>query len=191
VPTTPCATPSCTDVSRVLRSHDPVGVEQEIWALLTLYQVLRRTMVEAAESSPGTDPNRCNFTLALQTARDLLVCAQGIFEPGIGEIGGRVLSALSPARRTRVSTRKVKSRENTGNGKTGSHMVCVLAIMQAEPERLWRSREIAEHLGDVTLVATYRQLARWTERGMIKRARTGRYTAITQMTTPLRDLRKR
>ncbi|WTV16912.1 hypothetical protein OG593_31790 [Streptomyces atratus] len=218
---------------RVLRSHDPVGVEQEMWALLTLYQLLRRTMVEAAESRPGTDPDRCGFTIALQTARDLLVCAEGVFEQGIGEIGRRVLSALSPARRTRVSTRKVKSpisrcaerklngrpdsskvvtsmtitllpppspepalpattvRENTGNGKTGSRMARVLAILQTEPERLWRAREIAELLGDVTLVATYRQLARWTERGMIKRVRMGRYTAITQTTSPLRDLRKR
>ncbi|MFI8436236.1 hypothetical protein ACIGJO_21270 [Streptomyces sp. NPDC079020] len=82
-------------------------------------------------------------------------------------------------------------RENTGNGKTSSRLARVLAILQAEPERLWRSREIAELLGDITLVATYRQLARWTEKGMIKRVRTGRYTAITQTTNPLRDLRKR
>lgn len=94
---------------RVLRSHDPAGVEQEVWAVLTLYQVLRRTMVQAAESQPGTDPDRCGFTVALQTARDQLVGAQGAFEQGIGEIGRRVLSALSPARRARVSTRKVKS----------------------------------------------------------------------------------
>ncbi|WP_107439489.1 transposase [Streptomyces sp. cf124] len=218
---------------RVLRSHDPVGIEQEMWALLTLYQLLRRTMVEAAESQPGTDPDRCGFTIALQAARDLLVCAEGVFEQGIGEIGRRVLSALSPARRSRVSTRKVKSPisryaerkldgrpdgsrgvisttitvlpppapqpslptttvpEYAGPGKTSSRMVRVLAILQAEPERLWRSREIAELLGDVTLVVTYRQLARWTERGMIKRVRTGRYTAVSQMTIPLRDLRKR
>lgn len=215
--------------ARVLRSHDPAGVEQEMWALLTLYQLLLRTMVEAAESKPGTDPDRCGFTIAFQTARDLLVCAQGVFEQGIGEIGRRVLLALAPARRNRVSTRKVKSpiapryaerkldgrpdgskvvtsttitllpppppqptlpattdRENTGN-----RMAHVLAILQAEPERLWRSREIAELLGDVTLVATYRQLARWTERGIIKRVRTGRYAAITQRPTPLHDLRKR
>ncbi|MEU6019786.1 IS4 family transposase, partial [Streptomyces sp. NPDC047515] len=217
---------------RVLRSHDPVGVEQEMWSLLTLYQLLRRTMVEAAESQPGTDPDRCGFTIALETARDLLVCAEGIFEQGIAEIGRRVLSTLSPARRTRVSTRKVKSpisryterkldsrpdssrtvtsmtvtllpppspppalpamtAENTGNGKSGSRMTRVLTFWQAEPERLWRAREIAELLGDVTLVATYRQLARWTEKGMIKRVRTGRYAAIQPMTNPLRDLRKR
>lgn len=72
---------------RVLRSHDPVGVEQGMWALLTLYQLLRRTMIEAAESRPGTDPDRCGFTVVLQTARDLLVCAEGVFKQGIGEIG--------------------------------------------------------------------------------------------------------
>lgn len=50
---------------RVLRSGDRAGVEQEMWALLTLYQALRTTMVEAAESLPGTDPDRCCFTIAL------------------------------------------------------------------------------------------------------------------------------
>ena len=89
---------------RVLRSHDPAGVEQEVWAVLTLYQ--RRTMVQAADSRAGTDPDRCGFAVALQTARDLLVGAEEVFEQGIGEIGRRVLSALSPARRGRVSTRK-------------------------------------------------------------------------------------
>jgi len=218
---------------RVLRSNDPAGVEQEIWALLTLYQLLRRTMVEAAESQPGIDPDRCSFTIALQTARDLLVCAEGVFEQGIGEIGRRLLSALLPARRPRVSTRKVKSPisryaerkldgrpdrskavtsmtitllpppvpqpalpttsvpQYVGPGRTSNRMTRVLAILQAEPERLWRSREIAELLGDVTLVATYRQLARWTEKGMIKRVRTGRYAAVTPTTKPLHNQRKR
>ena len=50
---------------RVLRSGDPAGVEQEMWAMLTLYQALRTVMVEAAESRPGTDPDRCGFTIAL------------------------------------------------------------------------------------------------------------------------------
>jgi hypothetical protein len=39
----------------VLRSKDPAGLEQEIWALLALYQALRRAMVAAVESVPGTD----------------------------------------------------------------------------------------------------------------------------------------
>ncbi|MGJ3558169.1 transposase [Streptomyces sp. INA 01156] len=41
---------------RVLRSGDLVGVEQEMWSLLPLYQLLRRAMVEAAESRPGPTP---------------------------------------------------------------------------------------------------------------------------------------
>ncbi|MFD4612831.1 hypothetical protein ACFWOT_33150 [Streptomyces sp. NPDC058440] len=43
----------------MLRSADPAGVEQELWAQLALYQTLRTVMVEAAESRPGTDPDRC------------------------------------------------------------------------------------------------------------------------------------
>ncbi|WP_338675155.1 hypothetical protein V1460_20840 [Streptomyces sp. SCSIO 30461] len=83
-----------------------------MWALLTLYQVLRAVMVEAAESVPGTDPDRCSFTVALQTARDQVVQAAGIIPeaPGsIGLIGRRVLARLLAPRRHRTSTRKVKS----------------------------------------------------------------------------------
>ena len=39
---------------RVLRSTDPAGLEQEMWALLTVYQALRRAIVTAVESRPGT-----------------------------------------------------------------------------------------------------------------------------------------
>ncbi|BFV61236.1 hypothetical protein KCMC57_up63400 [Kitasatospora sp. CMC57] len=97
---------------RNLRSCDQAGLEQEMWALLTLYQALRTMMVEAAESVPGTDPDRCSFAVALQTARDQVVQAAGIVpdEPGsLGLIGRRVLDRLLAPRRHRTSTRKVKS----------------------------------------------------------------------------------
>jgi hypothetical protein len=203
-----------------------------MWALLTLYQLLRQAMVDAAESRPGTDPDRCGFTIALHTARDLLVRAEEVFVQGIGAIGRRVLSELAPPRRPRVSTRKVKSPTSryaerkmdgrpdqsrtmtsvtiallrpplprpalpattvpdyVGPGQISNRTTRVLAVLQAEPERQWRAREIAELLGDVTLVSTYRQLARWTERGLIKRVRTGHYAAADQPTTTLHDLRK-
>jgi hypothetical protein len=95
----------------VMRSNDPAGLDQEMWALLSLYQALRAVMVEAAESVPGTDPDRCCFTVAFQTARDQVVQAAGIIpdEAGLGLIGRRVLARLLPSRRRRVSTRKVKS----------------------------------------------------------------------------------
>ncbi len=97
---------------RVLRSTTPTGVQQEMWALLALYQALRHAMVTAVESQPGTDPDRAGFTTALETAKDLLIKAENIIDnptDPIGEIGRAVLADLLPPRRPRVSTRKVKS----------------------------------------------------------------------------------
>lgn len=96
---------------RVLRSTDPVGLEQEMWALLVVYQALRRAMVSAVESRPGTDPDRASFTTALETAKDLLVNAAIAADDTdlVGRIGHAVLADLLPPRRARTSVRKVKS----------------------------------------------------------------------------------
>ena len=100
----------------VLRSKDRAGLEQEIWALLTIYQLLRMAMVNAVESRPDTNPDRASFTTALQAARDQLITADGIFpttqlaQPDlIGAIGRAVLGTLLPPRRLRWSTRTVKN----------------------------------------------------------------------------------
>jgi hypothetical protein len=97
----------------VLRSHDRPGLEQEIWALLTLYQLLRMAMVTAVESRPDINPDRASFTTALQAARDQLVAADGILPTDeldlLGVIGRAVLGTLLPPRRPRWSTRKVKN----------------------------------------------------------------------------------
>jgi hypothetical protein len=61
---------------RVLRSGNRPGAEQELWALLTLYQLLRMAMVTAVETRPGTD--RASFTTALEAARGELTAARGI-----------------------------------------------------------------------------------------------------------------
>jgi hypothetical protein len=96
----------------VLRSGDRPGLEQETWALLTLYQLLRMAMVTAVETRPGTDPDRASFTTAMKAARDQLATAQGICPGGPadlpGAIGRAVLATLLPARRPRFSARKVK-----------------------------------------------------------------------------------
>jgi hypothetical protein len=96
----------------VLRSHDRPGAEQELWALLTVYQVLRMAMADATESVPGTNPDRACFTSALETARNQVIAAQGITGTGdagdIGRIGRAVLASLLPGRRPRYSARKVK-----------------------------------------------------------------------------------
>ena len=96
----------------VLRSHDRPGAEQELWALLIIYQVLRMAMADAAESVPGTNPDRACFTSALETARDQVIAARGITGTGnpadTGKIGRAVLAGLLPERRPRYSARKVK-----------------------------------------------------------------------------------
>jgi hypothetical protein len=96
----------------VLRSGDRPGLEQETWALLTLYQLLRMAMVDAVETRPGTDPDRASFTTAMEAAKDQLTAAAGICPDGPadlpGAIGRAVLATLLPARRPRYSARKVK-----------------------------------------------------------------------------------
>jgi hypothetical protein len=96
----------------VLRSGDRPGLEQETWALLTLYQLLRMAMVDAVETRPGTDPDRASFTSALEAACDQLTAAAGVCTAGPagqpGVISRAVLATLLPARRLRYSARTVK-----------------------------------------------------------------------------------
>ncbi|WP_147943274.1 transposase [Microbispora sp. CSR-4] len=205
---------------RVLRSGDPAGLEQEMWALLTLYQLLRTVMVDAAESLPGTDPDRCSFTIALQSARDQVIQAAGVTgddpNPATGAIARALLAGLLPARRLRVSTRKVKSpvsryKERLDDGRPNHSRTItglvitflqptpmppavsrderplvtadrrrqqqVLALPHQDPDRSWQARDIARHLGDVTLNTMYRQLSRWANSQLIHKIGPGIYTA--------------
>jgi len=97
---------------RVLRSGDPAGIEQEMWALLALYQALRTAVTDAVQSVPGTDPDRASYQIAVETAQNLVTTAQNITDPGgdlTGGIGRAVLPSLHGPRRPRVCARKVKS----------------------------------------------------------------------------------
>jgi hypothetical protein len=97
---------------RVLRARTPEGIEQEIYALLTVYQLLRTAMTDATDTVPGTDPDRASFTVALQAARDQLILAHAVITEEVidlvGAIGRRVLERLQPARRQRTKQRIVK-----------------------------------------------------------------------------------
>ncbi|WP_323188300.1 transposase domain-containing protein [Streptomyces sp. NBC_00249] len=101
---------------RVLRSKDPLGIEQEVWALLALYQAIRHAMVTAVETCPGIDPDRASFTIALEAVRNTVTTATGVLDPAakdqvdlVGRIGRAVLAGLLPARRARFSARVVKA----------------------------------------------------------------------------------
>jgi hypothetical protein len=97
---------------RVLRARTPEGIEQEIYALLVTYQVLRTAIADAAVTVPDTDPDRASFAIALNTARDQVILAAGMTAGAstdlAGRIGRRVLASLMPARRLRISARVVK-----------------------------------------------------------------------------------
>jgi Transposase DDE domain len=97
---------------RVLRARTPVGIAQELYALLTCYQILRIAITDAIEAAGGTDPGRGSFTIALNAARDLLTQAANVIAGTVvdltGAIGRRVLDNLLPDRRLRVSPRVVK-----------------------------------------------------------------------------------
>jgi ribosomal protein L30/L7E len=93
---------------RVLRSRDRFGIEQELWATLTVYQLLRMTMTDAAHAA-GADPDRACFTHALHAARTQVTLAGGVTAAGPGAIDATVRTNLLPARRPRISARKVKS----------------------------------------------------------------------------------
>jgi Insertion element 4 transposase N-terminal/Transposase DDE domain len=97
---------------RVLRSGDPAGLEQEVWALLALYQALRTAITDAVATVPGTDPDRASYQIAVQTAQDLVTGARNVTGPAgdlAGDIGRAVLANLHGPRRPRVCTRRVKS----------------------------------------------------------------------------------
>lgn len=97
---------------RVLRARTPDGIDQEIYALLTVYQAIRTAITDATDSLPGTSPDRASFTTALNTARDQITHAAGVIADTVidlvGAIGQAVLAHLLPARRIRVKTRMIK-----------------------------------------------------------------------------------
>jgi hypothetical protein len=96
---------------RVLRARTPQGVDQEVYALLAVYQALRTAMADATTAG-GVAADRAGFTTALHTARDQIVHAAGIITHTpvdlVGRIGRAVLDHLHPPRRVRVCPRVVK-----------------------------------------------------------------------------------
>ena len=96
---------------RVLRSRTPEMIEQELWAILTLYQILARHLAETAHTA-GLDADRLSYTIALETARDQVTLAHGIHpDPTCPDrLAAALLADPHPARaRRRLRARTVKS----------------------------------------------------------------------------------
>ncbi|MCX4757204.1 IS4 family transposase [Kitasatospora purpeofusca] len=97
---------------RVLRSHWDDGVDQEIYALLIVFQITRMAMTQAATAA-GIDPDRLSFTIALRTARLRVITAAGALGAPVPQVPFADVLVLARnlgprRRRSRISPRCVK-----------------------------------------------------------------------------------
>lgn len=111
---------------RVLRSRSVPGLDQEVYALLTVYQALIRTASDAVASRPGLAMERISFTVLVNAAADQVTTGSGIFPPEpvtlVGAIGRAVLNDLLPAeRRQRVKARSRKNPTSKYGPNAGKH----------------------------------------------------------------------
>jgi len=95
---------------QVLRSHDPEGINQELYAYLITYQALRRLMHQAAVAA-DIDPDRLSFTTALRAIRRYSTNAATATIDVVGQAVHRAITEIledQHERRDRVSPRVVK-----------------------------------------------------------------------------------
>lgn len=101
---------------RVLRSHSPDMVRQEIWALLLTHYAIRALMYEATDPE-GLDPLRMSFIRTLRIVRRH-VTGQAGFSPKrlavcIAAALAEILQRPNPARRHRTYPRVTKRAAST------------------------------------------------------------------------------
>jgi hypothetical protein len=135
---------------RVLRSGDPAGLQQEMWALLAVYQALRTAATDAAGTVPGTDPDRISWQVAVETAQILATGARNITGPAgdlADDIGRAVLASLNPPRRPRVSARRVKSplsrwnKHPAGKPRTNLRVTCMKTAVKRDHQAATRRQQ--------------------------------------------------
>jgi hypothetical protein len=94
----------------VLRSQDPDGVAQELYAYLITYQAVRQLMHQAAVAA-DIDPDRLSFTTALRAVRRFITSAATAAGQILGPIVDHALLQIledQHDRRDRASPRVVK-----------------------------------------------------------------------------------
>jgi hypothetical protein len=91
---------------QVLRSQDPDGVTQELFAYLITYQALRRLMHQAATAA-DIDPDRLSFTTTLRAVRRWIISAAAATGTILADVIAEILQDQHE-RRDRVNPRVVK-----------------------------------------------------------------------------------
>jgi hypothetical protein len=95
---------------QVLRSQDPDGVAQELYAYLITYQAVRRLMHHTAVAA-DIDPDRLSFTTALRAVRRFIASAATATGQLLARLVDRAMSQIAEDqhdRRDRASPRVVK-----------------------------------------------------------------------------------
>lgn len=95
---------------QVLRSQDPDGIAQELYAYLITYQAVRRLMHQAAVAA-DIDPDRLSFTTALRAVRRFITSAATAAGHLLADLLDRAISQIledQHQRRDRASPRVVK-----------------------------------------------------------------------------------
>ena len=104
---------------QVLRSQDPDGVAQELYAYLITYQAVRQLMHQAAVAA-DIDPDRLSFTTALRAVRRFLTSAAtatGQFLTCLVDCAISQLLEDRHDRRDRASPRVLKRSQNPYHSK--------------------------------------------------------------------------
>jgi hypothetical protein len=109
---------------RVLRSRTVPGIEQEVYALLTVYQALVRVADDLVAARPGLPAQRVSLIVLFNAAADQIVAGRGIAPTGpvtlIGAIGRAALASLLPPGqrwRLKARVRKRSSKYTFNSGK--------------------------------------------------------------------------
>jgi hypothetical protein len=98
---------------QILRSKNPDGVAQELYALLIVYQLVQLARVRAAENRPGQepcDPDRISFTVVLRALTRSIgePSSRWLFRDALDEIWGQPLLTRRP--RSKPRERKANRR---------------------------------------------------------------------------------
>lgn len=99
---------------QVLRSKDPDGIRQEIYAYLITYQAIRALLNQAA-ATVGVDPDRLSFTTTLRLVRRYITSTATAAGQILLQVFARALVEILDEqhdRRDRISPRVVKRSQN-------------------------------------------------------------------------------
>jgi Insertion element 4 transposase N-terminal/Transposase DDE domain len=120
---------------QVLRSCDPAGAAQEIWALLCACQLICAARTAAAATTSGLDPDRISATVTLRAVRRALTTTPA----APAAITTEALAQLLPLRRHRSYPRAMNTstakRRAARTGLTGSITYTITVTTPASPDQ--------------------------------------------------------